>query len=319
MTDDRTVAVVGATGAQGGAVVRALLADSAFTVRALTRNADSAGAQRLSAAGAEVVEADLDDRASIVKAFAGVHGAYIVTNYWAQRSPEDDAARSRGEMELAQADAAASAAAETGVAHVIWSTLEDTRTFFGDDDRIPTVEERYKVPHFDVKAEADALFRDYGVPTTLLRSTFYYENFTGATAPVREGGRLILTAPLTDRPVPGIAVDDIGRVAAGIFRRGEFIGETVSIAGDHLTGRQYTEALSDALGEEVEYRPTGFDEFRAQGFPSAVEMGNMFQYYAENSEQFSAARDLELVRELDPQLQSFRDWLTVHHGEIGGA
>jgi hypothetical protein len=214
-------------------------------------------------------------------------------------------------MELAQADIAALAAKQAGVGHVIWSTLEDTRDVLGADDRVPTVDQRYKVPHFDAKAEADAVFREYDVPTTFLRTTFFFEGFAGGVGPRRAGdGTLVLTLPMADQPLSGIAVADIGKTALGIFKRGaDLIGETVSIAGDHLTGEQYASAFSDAFGEAVTYRPMSWDDFRAQGFPSAVEMGNMFQYYAQNSGRFVGDRDLAAVRELNPALQSFRDWL----------
>jgi hypothetical protein len=197
--------------------------------------------------------------------------------------------------------------------------LEDTRLFFGGSDRVPTLQGRYKVPHFDAKAEADRLFRNYGVPTTFLRTTFFFEGFQRpGTGPTRsEDGVLTLTIPMADRQMAGIAVEDIGKTALGIFKRGSgFAGKTVSIAGDHLTGEQYAAALSEALGEEVRYRPYGWDEYRGLGFPGAVEFGNMYQYYAENSERFTGDRDLTLVRELNPQLQSFRDWLTMHKLEI---
>jgi uncharacterized protein YbjT (DUF2867 family) len=320
MTEKKLIAVVGATGSQGGGLVRAILADPnhEFAVRALTRSPRSAHAQELAAAGAEVFEADLDDEASMVKAFDGAYGAYVVTNYWVERSPEEEAARTRGEMELQQAEIAVSAANAAGVSHVIWSTLEDTRLHFGDDERVPSVDGLYKVPHFDVKAEADELFTKYGVPTTFLRTTFYFEGLERGLGPVRDAtGTLIFTMPMAEAPLAGIAVEDIGKTALGIFKRGpEFIGKTVSIAGDHLTGEQYAAALSEALGEVVVYRPQRWDEFRQLGFPGAVELANMFQYYAENAERFTGARDLALVRELNPTLQSFRDWLAVHKSEI---
>jgi len=321
MTEKKIIAVVGATGSQGGGLVRAILADPGqeFAARALTRNAHSPRAQELAAAGASVVEADLDDEASVRQAFDGVHGAYVMTNYFAERTPEQEAARTPAQMELQQAEAAARAARDAGVAHLIWSTLEDTRPFFGDSDRVPTLEGRYKVPHFDAKAEADQLFRHYGLPTTFLRTTFFFEDFHMAgMGPARYGDSpLMLTIPMADRPLAGIAVEDIGKTALGIFKRGsEFIGKTVSIAGDHLTGAQYAAALSEALGEDVLYRPYGWDDYRGSGFPGAVEFGNMFQYYAENSDRFTGDRDLRLVRELNPQLQSFRDWLAVHKLEI---
>ena len=323
MTNDKLIAVVGATGSQGGGLVRAILEDPSheFRVRALTRSAGSAKARELADAGAEVVEADLEDGPSMRRAFEGADGAFIVTNYWAERTPEEEAARTRAAMELTQADTAALAAKQAGVGHVVWSTLEDTRDFFlgaGAVGDVPDVDGAYKVPHFDAKAEADALFREYDVPTTFLRTTFFYEGFTGGLGPSRsDDGTLVLALPMADQKLSGIAVGDIGRTALGVFRRGtELVGATVSIAGDHLTGEQYAAALSDALGEEVHYRSPGWDEFRAQGFPGAVEMGNMFQYYAQNSAHFVGARDLSAVRELNPGLLSFRDWLALPGNEI---
>ncbi|MCG5432185.1 NmrA family NAD(P)-binding protein [Mycobacterium sp. MYCO198283] len=317
MSEQKLIAVVGGTGKQGGGLVQAILDDPApqFRVRVLTRSAQSSKARELAAAGAEVVEADLDDGASVRAAFDGADGAFVVTNYWAERSADEDAARTRADMERAQADNAALAAKQAGVGHVIWSTLEDTREVLGADDQVPTVEERYKVPHFDAKAEADALFREYDVPTTFLRTTFFFESFAGGVGPTRAGdGTLELTLPMADQPLSGIAVADIGKTALGIFKRGAgLIGQTVSIAGDHLTGEQYASAFSDAFGEPVTYRPMSWEQFRALGFPGAVEMANMFQYYAQNSARFVGARDLAAVRELNPALQSFRDWL-AHAG-----
>ncbi|RAV17141.1 NmrA/HSCARG family protein [Mycolicibacterium sp. GF69] len=310
---EHVITVVGATGKQGGGLARAILADPSarFGVRAVTRDKQSKNAQQLAAIGAEVVEADLYDTASMVRAFDGAQGAFVVTNYWADRTPEEEAARSRAESELHQAETAARAAKSAGVAHVIWSTLEDTRDHFGDDERVPTVEGRYKVPHFDAKAEADQYFTKSGVPTTFLRTAGFYEGFTADLQPVRDpNGQLVLTLPMADRPMAAIAVDDIGRTALGIFERGaQFVGKTVSIAGDHLTGDEFAAALSTLHGEAVLYRPQAWDDLRELNFPGAVEMGNMFQYYAEDSERFTKARDLAFVRTLNPGLQSFRDWI----------
>lgn len=315
MTEKKLIAVVGATGSQGGGVARALIEDGAFAVRALTRDPSSAKGRALADAGAEVVAADLEDEQSLERAFAGVHGAFVVTNYWAPLTAEQEAERSRATRELAQAEAAAHALERAGAQHVIWSTLEDTRGRFTDDAAVPDVE-GYKVPHFDAKAEADAFFA--GLPTTFLRTTLFFEGFADSFPPAPgEDGELVLTLPMGDRPLAGIAVEDIGRTALGVFARGdELVGETVSIAGDILTGDGYAAALTDALGRPVTYRPLTVDQFRAQGFPSAVEMGNMFQFYAEYSEEFTAARDLDRVRELNPRLQSFRDWLAEHRDAI---
>jgi uncharacterized protein YbjT (DUF2867 family) len=313
MTDKKIIAVVGATGSQGGGMVRALLDDAEFSVRALTRDPESTKAKALTDAGAEVVAADLDDENSLDAAFAGAHGAFVVTNYWAPLPA--DAQQTAAERELAQAQAAARALDRAGVRHVVWSTLEDTRGRFADDAAVPDVE-GYKVPHFDAKAEADRFFA--AVPTTYLRTTLFYENFANSFPPrPGEDGTLTLGIPMADQPLAGIAVEDIGRTALGIFHRGDpLIGRTVSIAGDILTGDGYAAALTEALGRPVVYRPMTFDEFRAQGFPSAVEMGNMFQYYAEDSATFTGDRDLDGVREFNPGLQSFPDWLAQHRDEI---
>ena len=188
----------------------------------------------------------------------------------------------------------------------------------GDDARVPNLDGAYKVPHFDAKGEADELFTKYGTPTTFMRTTFYFETLRSGLGPVRDSsGKLVLTLPMADKPLSGIAAEDIGRTALGIFKRGgELVGKTVSIAGDHLTGDEYAAAMTDAFGEAVAYQPYGCDEYRALGFPFAVEMGSMFQFYAEGSERFTGDRDLTQVRKLNPELQSFRDWLAVHKDEI---
>jgi uncharacterized protein YbjT (DUF2867 family) len=168
MTSKPIIAVVGATGAQGGSLVRSLLADPSrrFAVRAITRNRRSEAAQELARLGAEVVTADIDDQESLEQAFAGAHGAYCVTFFWGHFSPE---------KELNQAGNMARAAKATGVRHVIWSTLEDTRRHIPlTDERMPTLMGNYKVPHFDAKGEADALFTKSGVPTTFMLTSAYW-------------------------------------------------------------------------------------------------------------------------------------------------
>ena len=148
MTSKKTIVVFGATGAQGGGLARAILSDknSEFQVRAVTRNAGSDKAKELSTLGAEVVEADIDDKQSIVNALQGAYGAFFVTFFWDHYSPD---------KEYAQAKYMAEAASETGLNHVIWSTLEDTRNWVPlEDDRLPTLQGKYKVPHFDAKGEA---------------------------------------------------------------------------------------------------------------------------------------------------------------------
>ncbi|MEV5974765.1 NmrA/HSCARG family protein [Streptomyces sp. NPDC051921] len=312
MTEKKIITVIGATGRQGGSLCRAALSDpeAEFAVRAVTRHPDSSPAQELRRLGAEVVRADMDDEPSLVPAFEHAYGAFLMTNFWEHMSAE---------REKTQARALARAASHAGVQHAIWSTLEDTRACIPlDDDRMPTLQERYKVPHFDGKAEADHYFTDQAVPTTFLRTTFFWENLFGALAPRRgDDGILQLTYPMDDSRLAGIAVDDIGKTSLAVFRRGtDLIAATVSIAGEHLRIADMAAALTGTVGEPVRYRPLTPDEWRAQGFPGAEEVGNMFQYYADCEHRFTAARDLTAVRELDPALQDFATWLAARHERL---
>ncbi|HEX8870698.1 MAG TPA: NmrA family NAD(P)-binding protein, partial [Lentzea sp.] len=145
-----------------------------------------------------------------------------------------------------------------------------------------------------------------------------WDNFAGENGPRRgEDGKLVLALPMGDAQLPGIASEDIGRTAYGVFLAGEkYQGETVSIAGEHLTGAQYAEALGEALGEPVSYQPIPHDEFRALGLPGGDEIGNMFQFYTEGERSFVGARDLDVVRSLNPRLKNFRTWLDEHLTEL---
>ena len=321
MTEKKIIAIVGATGAQGGGLLRAILADpdGPFTARALTRNPGSDRARDLASRGVDVIEADLDDETSLRKAFDGAYGAYVVTNFWAQRTPEQEQARTRAEMELDQAATAARAAKDTELRHVVWSTLEDTRPHFARlGSNVPNALGNYKVPHFDAKAEANASFTALGVPTTFLQTTMYYEALFQGLGPHRDAnGELVLTLPMADKRWALIAGEDIGKTALGVFRGGEeFIGKTVSIAGTLATGEQLAATFTAALGEKVVYRPMTTDQMRTSGQPGALETANMFQFYSDASDYFTAVRDLDLVRELNPELQTLDSWLTQHKSEI---
>ena len=309
----KVIAVVGATGAQGGGLIRAILAhpDGGFSARAITRDPNSEKAQALAALGVEVVAGDLDDEASLVAAFTGAYGAYCLTNFWEHFSAD---------KEIEQAGVLARATKAAGVSHVIWSTLEDVRDYVAlDDDRMPTILGKYKVPHFDAKGEANHLFSDAGVPTTLLNTSFYWENliYFGMGPQRGEDGTLSITFPLGDAKLAGIAAGDIGACAYGVFAAGEkFIGQTVSIAGGHLSGAEMAASLSAALGEEVRYNAVSPDAYRAFGFPAAEELGNMFQFNAEFSDEYCAKRDLDATRALNPGLHSFDAWLEENASKL---
>jgi uncharacterized protein YbjT (DUF2867 family) len=313
MSEKKIIAVIGATGAQGGGLVRAILSDKSgqFAARALTRDVNSDKAQELAKLGAEVVAVDVDDQASLKKAFAGAYGAYCVTFFWDHFSPE---------KELAQARNMAEAAKATGLKHVIWSTLEDTRARVSlSDDRMPTLQGKYKVPHFDAKGEANQIFTQLGVPTTFLLTSFYWDNFIhfGMGPKADQAGKLAITMPMGDRKLPGIAAEDIGKCAFGIFAKGqEHIGKTVGIAGEHLTGERMAAAFTGALGKEVKYNSVEPAVYRSFGFPGADDLGNMFQYKRDFESEFCGARSITKSRELNPGLQTFDTWLAQNKGRI---
>jgi uncharacterized protein YbjT (DUF2867 family) len=313
MAEKKVIAVVGATGAQGGGLVRAIMSDSgsSFTARALTRDTTTDKAKALAELGAEVVAANIDDVESLKDAFAGAHGAFCVTFFWDHFSPE---------KEMAQATAMAQAAKEADVQHVIWSTFEDTRNWVPlSDDRMPTLMEKYKVPHFDAKGESDKLFTESGVPTTFLRTSFYWDNFINFGAGPQRGpdGKLAITFPMGTAKLPGIAAEDIGRCAYGIFKRApEFVGKTIGIAGEHLTGAEMAAALTKALGQDIGYNDVTPDVYRSFDFPGADDLGNMFQFKRDFEKVYCGIRDLDRSRSLNPDLQSFDTWLAANASRI---
>jgi uncharacterized protein YbjT (DUF2867 family) len=311
LTDPKIIAVVGATGAQGGGLVHAIQSDKSgeYRARAITRNPNSPKAQELAALGAEVTAGDVDDAESLARAFDGAHGAFCVTFYWAHFSPE---------REYAEAGKMAQAAKNAGVRHAIWSTLEDTRKWVPlSDNRMPTLLGKYKVPHFDAKGEADQLFADAGVPTTNLLTSFYWDNFInfGLGPKTRPDGTVVYGMPMADRPLPGIAAEDIGKCAFGVFRAGDkYVGKTIGISGGHQTGDEIAAGFTRALGKKVTYLAVEPDLYRSFDFPGADDLGNMFQFKRDYNDYYCGVRSVEFSRGLNPELQSYETWI-ARNGE----
>jgi uncharacterized protein YbjT (DUF2867 family) len=311
MADKKVIAVVGATGAQGGGLVRAILADpnGGFACRAITRDPSKDQARALAGKGADVVKADLDDVVSLEKAFAGAYGAYCVTNFWEHFS---------GEKEKTQAKNMAEAARTAGLTHVIWSTLEDTRKLMAPPDtRMPMLQEKYRVPHFDAKAEANAYFA--GLPVTYLVASFYWDNLYAFGMGPKKGddGVYRWAFPMGNKRLAGIAVEDIGKAAYGIFKAGpQYIGKTVGIVGENLTLDQMSEKLSKGRGLVVKYHAVEADAYRSFGFPGADEMGNMFQVYRDFEQEVLGARSVDVTRSLNPSVQTFDQWLANNRSKI---
>lgn len=302
----KIIAVTGATGAQGGGLARAILndPDGPFALRAITRNVNSEQALKFAELGAEVVQADLDDVESLKNAFKGAYGAFCVTNFWEHFSPE---------KEIAQAINLAVAAKAEGVSHVVWSTFTDTREFLPiDNDTMPTLGDKYNVPHLDGKGEANKEFTNRGIPTTLLLTSFYWDNFIyfGMGPQRGEDGVLAFAMPMGDKKLPGIGREDIGKCTYGVFKQPEkYIGKTVGVAGEHISGYDMAKLMTKAFGEEVRYNAVPADVYRSFGFPGADDLGNMFQVKRDFNELYCNERSVEESRSLNPELQNFEEWL----------
>jgi uncharacterized protein YbjT (DUF2867 family) len=311
MLSKKIIVVFGATGAQGGGLAHAILNDpnSEFAVRAVTRNRGSDKAKALAKIGAEIVTADIDDPQSMKRVLKGSYGAYFVTFFWSHLSAE---------REYEEAHGMAKAAKDAGLEHVIWSTLEDTRKYIQlDDDRMPTLQGKYKIPHFDAKGAANHFFIDLKVPVTFLMASFYWDNLITSGPKKGPDGKLYLTLPLDDKKMAGIASEDIGKCAYGIFKKGkELIGKTIGVSGEQLTGKEMAMALSKALGKEVLFNNVTPDTFRGFGFPGAEELGNMFQFYRDFDKECNSVRDVNFSRKLNPELKSFEPWLSENAQRI---
>lgn len=314
MAEKKTIVVLGSTGSQGGGLCRAILGDpsSGFACRAVTRDPSKDPAKALADSGAEVVQADIDDVESLKKVFAGAHGLYAVTNFWEHFS---------GDKEKAQAKNIADAAKDAGIKHVIWSTLEDTRKLMSPDDkRMPMLQEKYRVPHFDAKAEADQFFA--GLPVTYLVTSFYWDNlYMFGLAPKKgDDGTYTWTLPMGNSKLAAISVQDIGKIAYGLLKGGDqYVGKRVGVAGGTMTVEEMSRTLEKVLGVKVVYNAVEPDAYRGFGFPGADELGNMFQVYRDFEKEVLAARSVETARQLNPELESFEQFVTRQRDAIMGA
>ncbi len=298
MTSKKTILVFGATGAQGGSVARNLLSRGQYAVRAFTRKSDSPAAQSLAAAGAEIVEGNLDDKASIRKALDGVYGVFGVTNFWEHFDKEAEQGRNM-----------IRAIAGSDVEHLVYSSLPPIAK---------ATNGLLRSPHFDIKAEHEELIKTLGIPATFVHVPFYYENFLYFFPPRPAGdGTYAFGFPQGERPLAAISVQDVGRIVAPIFEQPEaWIGKVVKLAGDELPAADYAAAMSRATGAEVRYTHVPRETFAALGFPGAEDLADMFEYYRLHIP--SRAKDIESCRALAPELQSFESWVSANAGQLRG-
>lgn len=281
----RFVLVTGATGQQGGAVLRHLR-QQGIAVRVLTRNAQSTAAHALAAAGVEVVQGDLDDRASLDRALAGAYGVFSVQNF----------ALTGVEGEVRQGIALADAAKAAGVHHFVYSSV-------GSADR------HTGIPHFESKYRIEAHIRAIDLPSTILRPVFFMENFSYARDAIMRG---TLAQPLDPaKPLQMLAVDDIGAFAALAFAYPEqWVGRAVDLAGDELTMPQAADVFGHVIGRPVRYVQVPMEDIRQT---MGEESATMFTWFNE----VGYTTDIPALRALYPSLTTLAQWL--HRGGWAGA
>jgi uncharacterized protein YbjT (DUF2867 family) len=269
-TNKKLIAVVGATGQQGGGVIRALQAGNQFMVRALTRNP----AKHRELAD-EVVQADLASPESLRAAFEGAHGVFLVTNAWEE-----------GSGEIQQATAAIRAAKDAGVKHLVWSTLPDVEAISAG---------KFHVPHFTDKAKVDRLVKEAGFANhTFVIAPFYYQNLISVLAPQKQpDGSLGWTLPL-DPTVRSIHMGDItqlGDIVAGAFAHPDQVGhgEYLPLVGDFLSFNEIVATLN-RQGHNFSFNQVPTEVF-AGLFPGAAEIAAMLGYFQAHTYLGSDLRD----------------------------
>ena len=310
----KIIAVFGATGAQGGAVLRALLATSDYSVRAVTRNPNSEKAKALAELdGVEMVQADANDLEQVTQALEAAYGAFFVTN------PFDPTSCATPDMECHQAKNFATAAETVGLKHAIWSTTENPLDDIGDDsDIIPSLThptsdggtKDYKVPHFENKAIGDQYFEKVSIPTTYVLPGFFYDNFFSYFPIDRDAktGSLGFCIPTGDAAIPMVSSNDIGKFVCAIFQAGPFAhaSQKLGIAAEHLTMDEVAKVLSTVLDEPVKNNPYVTAEMLATfGFPGCQEISNMFLYERDYSEQYRSKRSVEATKKVCGDLTTF--------------
>lgn len=280
---DKTVLVTGATGRQGGAVVRHML-PKGWKLRALTRHPEGHEAQSLARQGVEVVQGDLEDPASIARAAIGVYGMYSVQDFWAVGA----------KREVQQGKNVAEAAKKANVKHFVYSSVGGAERNTG-------------IPHWESKWEVENIIRDLGLPTTIIRPAAFMETYY-----IDQVEMGILKGKLADpirgdKPYQTIATDDIGAFVALAFERPtEFIGKELEIAGSELTNLEAAKVFSRVLGKTVKFQKLPLALVR---LVLGKEFYLMFRWF--NEAGFKA--DISALRRRYPEvyLHTLEEWLRV--------
>jgi uncharacterized protein YbjT (DUF2867 family) len=285
-TSRRPIAVVGATGLQGGATVRALLGANA-PVRALARRTDSDAARALTELGADLVVADLDDPEGLRAAFTGVDGVFAMTTPLLRPGYE-----LRIDLEVTHGHAIADAAAAASVPHVVYSSVGGAERHTG-------------IPHFDSKRDVEEYLIARGLSTTFVRPVFFMDNFAQFITPTMEDGTLMVRLPLPPGiPLQMITAGDVGAVAAAAALDPDRVpGGSIEIAGDELTGEQIAEAYQHRYDVPARYEPLPIEALDGDADQRA-----MFEWLAHLP---AWQADFAATRALAPRTKTFEQWLVT--------
>ena len=279
---DKTVLVTGATGRQGGAVIRHLLAGG-WKLRALTRNSDAAAARGLAAKGVEVVQGDLEDPDSLARAVRGVHGVYGVQDFWAVGK----------RREIQQGKNLAEAAHKASVEHFVYSSVGG-------------VERNSGIDHWESKWEIEQHIRKLALPATMVRPVGFMENYYIDSVEIALLRGKLMDPIRADKPYQTIATDDIGAFVALAFSKpAEFVGLEIEIAGSELTNPQAAEVFSRVLGKRVRFQRLPLPMVRVM---LGKEFHQMFRWF--NQAGFQA--DIPELQRRYPEVhfQTLEEWLT---------
>ncbi|CAI9533666.1 unnamed protein product, partial [Staurois parvus] len=286
------------TGAQGGSVAKALLADDTFAVRAVTRDVSKEAALKLKEAGAEVVAADLDDEKSVEAALSGAYGTFVVTNYWEHFIKDKEVAQKVTTDLSFKGKLIADVSKRLGLTLVVFSGLENVKKLTGG---------KLEVHHFDSKGEVEEYFREIGMPMTSVRLPCYYENFLTFFRPQKDkdGNGYTLGLPMGDVPLDGFSVKDLGGVVLTILKSpSKYAGKDLGLSMEKLTTEQYAAILTRVLGKNIRDVKMTPEDYAKMGFPGAQELANMFKFYLMKPD-----RDIQLTLQLNPKSKKFQCWL----------
>lgn len=287
MSTKKRILVIGATGSQGGSVVKYLQADGKYIVRAFTRDINGIKAENLRQHGIEVVAGDLGDKDSLLKAMENCYGVFGLTNYWVTSGNEAEHGKNLIDS-----------VKEKNIQHFVFHTLKDyTNLSHG----------KFPVAHCDSKAKLQEYAVELGVPATFVQIAFYYENFLTTFRLELDGaGQYFFGFPQGHTKLAMASVEDTGAIVTAIFNnKTKFLGRTVGIVGEDKDPKEYAKILSSVLDKDITYKYIPKDVYASQG-EMASYVSNMFEaqrLYLPNRED-----DYNECKELHPGMQTLENW-----------